>query len=357
MIRATAGADVWEYEYDLRGNRSAVIHNGQRTSYLVDPFAGFGDVVGTYNADGSLQARYVHGNGLVAGFTDGDSWYYEADALGSTRSVSNGSSAALTPGLLYDPFGAELGSGSGLAVAQGRFGFVGGWGVEQDASGLLHMRARQYDPISGRFFAIDPLLEKGGSLNLYGYALNNPVFYIDPSGLRCQSEIDWDIADKNFEARMLSWEITDYQFELSDKEADRNKAERDQKTKRETIKKYRDYLDKEWANERGSALGPKYRDINNNKEFVESAQPLSTKVKAIAFLDSFLAGLGPKYRIISIVYKRNLLGIVVEAAVTIADEVLEKKIEEANETIKTLNSEIKEIEKNFDDKNENSRTK
>lgn len=182
MIRATVGADVWEYEYDLLGNRSAVIHNGQRTSYLVDPFAGFGDVVGTYNADGSLQARYVHGNGLVAGFAGGANWYVDADAIGSIRSLSDGSGAALTPGLLYDPFGEQLTGGSGLSVAQNRFGFVGGWGVEQDATGLIYMRARQYASRVGRFTATDPMGIDGGSLNLYQYALNDPGNQVDASG-------------------------------------------------------------------------------------------------------------------------------------------------------------------------------
>ena len=183
MIRASAGADVWEYEYDLLGNRSAVIHNGQRTTYLVDPFAGFGDVVGTYNADGSLQARYVHGNGLVAGFAGSGSWYVDADAIGSIRSLSDGSGAALTGGMLYDPYGAQLSGGSGLSVAQGRFGFVGEWGVEQDETGLMYMRARQYDLLTGRFISSDPIGTSGGTLNLYLYGYNYPIGWIDPSGL------------------------------------------------------------------------------------------------------------------------------------------------------------------------------
>ena len=225
MIRATVGTDVWEYEYDLLGNRSAVIHNGQRTSYLVDPFAGFGDVVGTYNADGSLQARYVHGNGLVAGFAGSGSWYVDADAIGSIRSLSDGSGAALTAGLLYDPFGAQLSGGSGLSVAQGRFGFVGGWGVEQDASGLIHMRARQYDPLVGRFTATDPLIEKGGSLNLYGYAFNDPALYSDPTGLRCQEEIDADIASKKSRRDELTGELNQKRNEKEDLEKQINDSD------------------------------------------------------------------------------------------------------------------------------------
>ena len=266
MIRASAGVDVWEYEYDLRGNRSAVIHNGQRTSYLVDPFAGFGDVVGTYNADGSLQARYVHGNGLVAGFTDGGSWYYEADAIGSTRSLSNGSGAALTPGLVYDPFGAQLGGGPGLAVAQGRFGFVGGWGVEQDASGLIHMRARQYDPISGRFFAIDPLLEKGGSLNLYGYALNNPVFYIDPSGLRCQSEIDAEKSE--YVAKAMDSRSRVIYLSVEERKL-RGGIASDYKQAegfRQTIFKTKKYLENDWAHERNAEVAELEGRISNLKK-------------------------------------------------------------------------------------------
>ena len=185
IVSTTHGSDVWTYEYDVLGYRSAVIHNGQRTSYLVDPFSGYGDVVGTYNTDGSLEARYVHGNGLVAGFNSADSWYYEGDAITSVRNITNASGASLTSTITYDPFGGKLANG-GVSLALARYGFVGELGVEDDSSGLIYMRARQYDFDMGRFASVDPLNTGGDSLNLYLYGYNYPIGSFDPSGLR-----DW----------------------------------------------------------------------------------------------------------------------------------------------------------------------
>ncbi len=50
-------------------------------------------------------------------------------------------------------------------------------------TGLLHYRARYYDPTTGRFLGEDPIHFRGGDTNLYGYVLNNPTTFSDPSGL------------------------------------------------------------------------------------------------------------------------------------------------------------------------------
>ncbi len=44
-------------------------------------------------------------------------------------------------------------------------------------------RARHYDPNTGRFLSEDPIGFAGGDANLYRYVGNNPVNYVDPSGL------------------------------------------------------------------------------------------------------------------------------------------------------------------------------
>ena len=61
---------------------------------------------------------------------------------------------------------------------------------KKDGSGLVYMRNRYYDPISGQFTQIDPIGPAGG-LNLYGYAGGDPINFSDPFGL-CPPEDEDD---------------------------------------------------------------------------------------------------------------------------------------------------------------------
>lgn len=80
------------------------------------------------------------------------------------------------------PFGAARGKAP--SSWPGTQGFVGG---TQDAStGLTHLGARDYDPSTGRFASVDPLMDPTApqSTNGYSYSNNNPATLSDPSGLR-----------------------------------------------------------------------------------------------------------------------------------------------------------------------------
>ena len=46
----------------------------------------------------------------------------------------------------------------------------------------MRFGARDYDPSTGKWTAKDPILFNGGDTNLFAYALNDPVNWIDPAG-------------------------------------------------------------------------------------------------------------------------------------------------------------------------------
>jgi len=63
---------------------------------------------------------------------------------------------------------------------KGPFGYAGGFGYQEDSSGLKLLGHRYYDPTTGRFLSRDPA--KDGR-NWYGYCANEPMSRVDPTGL------------------------------------------------------------------------------------------------------------------------------------------------------------------------------
>lgn len=169
---------TWEYEYDALGQRAAVVHDGQRVEYLVDPFA-LGAIADELDGSGKLVARYLHGLGLVSRIdSSGSALYYDFDGLGTTCGLADASGKEINH-YLYCPFGESLQS---LGTAPNPFKFLGRFGVMDDGQGLLFCRARFYHPTLGRFTAEDPVGLSGESLNLYSYVGNSPLDHLDVSG-------------------------------------------------------------------------------------------------------------------------------------------------------------------------------
>jgi RHS repeat-associated protein len=61
-------------------------------------------------------------------------------------------------------------------------------GKELDAeTGFYYYGARYYDPKSSLWLSVDPLAEKMPDFSAYAYAFNNPVMFVDPTGMEGES--------------------------------------------------------------------------------------------------------------------------------------------------------------------------
>ncbi|MBB0228703.1 RHS repeat-associated core domain-containing protein [Streptomyces calidiresistens] len=81
------------------------------------------------------------------------------------------------------PFGGLRGTDPGLDWP-GTRSFVGGID-DTEATGLINLGAREYDPAIGRFISPDPIMDLTDSEQIHGYtyANNNPLAFSDLSGL------------------------------------------------------------------------------------------------------------------------------------------------------------------------------
>ena len=90
---------------------------------------------------------------------------------------SSGTSWTIQDERSYDVWG-SVRSGNATGGPRGRYCANLGH-VQDDESGLVYMRARYYEPGSGRFISEDPAMD---GANWYIYCRSNPVKYADFSG-------------------------------------------------------------------------------------------------------------------------------------------------------------------------------
>jgi len=137
--------------------------------------------VAELDGTGAVVSRFVYGTKanvpdyLIKG---GVTYRIISDHLGSPRLVINTSDGSVAQRIDYDEFG-QITSDTNPGFQP--FGFAGG--LYDQHTGLTRFGARDYNPLTGRWTAKDPIGFSGGNPNPYGYTLNDPVNSVDTNGL------------------------------------------------------------------------------------------------------------------------------------------------------------------------------
>ena len=168
-----------DYVIDARNRRVGKKVNGQ----LVQGFLYQGSLkpVAELNGTGQIVARFVYGS--KANIPDyivknGNTYRVISDHPGSPRLVVDIQTGAVVQRMEFDAFGnVTLDTNPGFQP----FGFAGGL-YDLDTK-LVRFGARDYDAEIGRWTSKDPIKFAGGDTNLFGYVANDPVNWVDPSGL------------------------------------------------------------------------------------------------------------------------------------------------------------------------------
>lgn len=183
LIEVTDGKNTTSYTYDLFGNRQTRTVNGETTTYYTMPTA-LPLVLGQTDKYG--ETRYYYGdNGLVAAEINGQRVYYLFDPFGSVSEIVDGSGNVLCS-FRYDEWGEvtteKIAAGDlAKAAAAQNLRRHARYGLTDEGNGLIYARARYISTNTGSFISPDPAGQTY-DLNLYRYADNNPVMFMDITG-------------------------------------------------------------------------------------------------------------------------------------------------------------------------------
>ncbi|MEU0039383.1 RHS repeat-associated core domain-containing protein, partial [Streptomyces sp. NPDC006333] len=113
--------------------------------------------------------------------------FLAADHHGTSSILLDASTYAITK-RYSTPFGASRGS-KPTSWPDDK-GFLGK--PADDTTGLTHIGAREYDPVTGQFISVDPVLsvDQHQSLNGYSYGGNSPITNADPTGKQYPGEAE-----------------------------------------------------------------------------------------------------------------------------------------------------------------------
>jgi RHS repeat-associated protein len=182
LTSATVAGTTTVYGYDGDGNRLSATAGASTVEYLWDTNNDLPELALERSGAGAPLRSYVRGLDTVALLEGGAWFYYHHDRLGSVTALTSATGASEWL-YGYEPFGSpRTTSRPDPAAPVNPLGFTGQY--QDPGSGLLNLRARQYDEASGRFLSTDPLPAGPTEpyTDPYDYADQDPVNEYDPGG-------------------------------------------------------------------------------------------------------------------------------------------------------------------------------
>lgn len=175
---ATSGATTTSYSVDGDGDRVTQTTGSSTLNYLWDNNNPLPELALETDASGTTIRAYIRGTDTIAMLESSSTWYFHHDRLGSVTALTS-SSGATEWTYQYEPYGAFRSQNKvDPSAPVNPLDYVGQY--DDSTTGLLNLRARQYDPALGRFLSVDPVTE--GSLNNYDYAGQDPINSYDLDG-------------------------------------------------------------------------------------------------------------------------------------------------------------------------------
>jgi RHS repeat-associated protein len=179
LVRVTAPGGVTQYVYDADGNRVQKSSGVTVSNYLVDRGARNATVLVETDGAGAVRAAYTYGDDLLAMRRGGAPFFYHFDGQLSTRALTN-ALGQTTDQYTFSAFGTLVRK---QGTTENEFLYTG---QQYDANaGFYYLRARYYDPATGRFISSDTFSGnpfEPMTLHKYVYASDNPANRFDPSG-------------------------------------------------------------------------------------------------------------------------------------------------------------------------------